>query len=645
MGDENCNNIIKEYPDLSNYELNQLRNLWDGAKPAFDNLLGTIWTFDKLVYDNESDYTKLKEDYNYNRYNKLQILSDKVLISNLSTGFNNELSSGTSGCSPGFIQLKYAIRDNKTNFLEGTENVRDKFRIQLESDTEDTPNKPNLWLEVTVDPVKSEDEIYKKLDINNIRTSNTEPISGLYLKFEINFEIEDCGKGKVCSKVPKGKVEETCTESEGATNRLGTSDNKISYWSRMHKKNMCNIDNTKLSEQAVLAKCLKYKSGNYSDNIKKIYNNLIVTAAKSKNLIRDDTFNGDTCIHRDEDAKNICNNNDSEKIDYVNETCAKALNCEWDKTFQNSMGEDGEDASTCEGTGTKCLLNETSTTQNLIANIENSLELYYEYGPHKNPYNNTLSEFGEDCNSDILTKIENVCFDKNIGISFRFEPVSCIPGHPQENQKTCISSCKEDDSCMSPVLVSEPDLSAFKCTLEGLDQLENYCKKINDEIIENPNYYNLGFTKEQIQLTGYDENNYPYTGCNESSVESHLLYIRSLIMGKLEQINNNINKIIENDAKLTRDYSIGRNRRMEELRDNIKTTTNQILEENNNVLRTMEKIGTVNNDYNKVRGNIIDFNYNLDLRFDKKKIEFKVIVFFSILIVNILIILIFYRKK
>ena len=48
-----CNNIIKEYPELSNYELNQLRNLWDGEKPAFDNLLGTIWTFDKLVYDNE----------------------------------------------------------------------------------------------------------------------------------------------------------------------------------------------------------------------------------------------------------------------------------------------------------------------------------------------------------------------------------------------------------------------------------------------------------------------------------------------------------------------------------------------------------------------------------------------------------------
>ncbi len=116
-------------------------------------------------------------------------------------------------------------------------------------------------------------------------------------------------------------------------------------------------------------------------------------------------------------------------------------------------------------------------------------------------------------------------------------------------------------------------------------------------------------------------------------------------MGELEQINNNINSIIENNAQVLNDYSRRRSERMTRLRRNISQTQSEIVRINENVLATMTRIGTVNNDYNRVKRNIIEFNNNLDLRFEKKKREYKAVVFFSILVINILIILIFFRKK
>ena len=628
MGDEACSVIRTNNPNLSNYEIDQLINSWDASKSAFENLLNTTWTFDPLVYENVPQYLGLKSNFNYERYNKLQLLSDKVLFSNLSTGFKDTGPSAGRNCSPGYIQLKYLNTDGNINFLENSGSNSSMFKARLIVDTDDVPNESNLWIKVTADPILSEDSVYESIPDevvkkSTIRTSNSQPPQGLKLKLEINFEIKSCGS---------------------VTERLKTNRYKISYWSRMMIRNMCEIDNSLLSNHAVLAKCLKYKSGIYNNNIKNIYNNLIVTAAKSKNIIRTDNFNGHSCSDRNSTTLRECNNTDADSVDEMNKRCARSLNCEWDSTFSNSMGS--SDSSTCPSQGNKCLLSDLQTTKNLVDRIEQSMGLYYSYSQHRNPYNSAeISEFGADCDADIINQIENVCFDKNIGISFRFEPVSCTPGHPQFNPNTCKSNCYSNGKCTTPVLVSEPDLSAFKCTLEGIDQLENYCKKINDSIVDNPNYYNLGFTQAQIQLPGYNPDNYPYTGCNESMVESHLLYIRSLIMGELEQINNNINSIIENNAQVLNDYSRRRSERMGILKLNITQTQSEIVRINENVLATMKRIGTVNNDYNRVKANIIDFNNSLDLRFEKKKLEFKVVVFFSILVINILIILIFFRKK
>ena len=62
-----------------------------------------------------------------------------------------------------------------------------------------------------------------------------------------------------------------------------------------------------------------------------------------------------------------------------------------------------------------------NTLKNTIENIKISIELYRSYLQQINPYNNLeISEFGQTCDVDIINQIENVCFDKNIGISYRF---------------------------------------------------------------------------------------------------------------------------------------------------------------------------------------------------------------------------------
>ena len=95
MGDAACSVIRTNNPRLSNYEIDQLINSWDASKSAFENLLNTTWTFDPLVYENVPQYLGLKSNFNYERYNKLQLLSDKVLFSNLSTGFLDRLTHTT----------------------------------------------------------------------------------------------------------------------------------------------------------------------------------------------------------------------------------------------------------------------------------------------------------------------------------------------------------------------------------------------------------------------------------------------------------------------------------------------------------------------------------------------------------------------
>lgn len=625
MGDDSCSVLRSELGDMTNFELDNIINSWDSNESAFGNLVGTVWTFDKEVYEHINAFKSIKSETNFNRYNKLQILSDKILISNLSTGFRDTEAGTTRGCSAGYIQLKYAVEQNNTVFLDNTENNMQEFKIRLLSDTDDTPGDSNLWVKVTVDPILSEDTNYQNLPNKaNIRTNSNEPIQGLKLKIEINFKIRDCS-------------------TAGATNRLSSQNNKISYWDRIKIRNSCSINNSLLSNHAVLAKCLKYKAGNYSENIKDIYHNLIVTSAKSKNIIRSDNFNGESCSARDATAFNICNNENPNTIKATTETCAQKLNCEWDNTFENSMGN--KDTSTCPGEGTKCLLNHLDSTENSIKSIKNSISLYYAYNQHRNPYTDEISDYGNECDADTINEIENICIDKNIGISFRFEPVSCTPGHPQFNRETCLSNCDEDDDCTSPVLVSEPDLSPFKCTLEGLNQLEKYCMDVNNSFKNNGNLLNLGYTEEQLKLPGYDSNNYPYTGCNTATVESHLMYIQSLLINKLYKINQDINQVIENDATRLNEYAQSKLNRMEVLNSNIRKTSNEIIKINNNVLALARKIGQTNNDYKRIKDNIVTFNNYLDLRFERKQREFKFSIFFSFVIINILFFLIFFRKK
>lgn len=644
MGDAACSNIRKQLPNISSFELDNLINAWDNAQSAFENLQNTVWTFDNLIYGENglTDFKKIKSETNFNKYDKLQILSDRVIFSNLTTGFRDTtVSSGSSNCSPGYIFLKYKLNDNdQTEFLDNTREHLSEFKVALIKNTEDTPQSATeLWIKVTVDPIVNSDSNYRKIDslvegYDKLRTSDSQPIQGLKLKFELNFRLRDCAP---------------------TTNKLSSTNNKISYWNRINIRNACAIPNSLLSNHAVLAKCIKYKAGKFSDNIKDLYHNMIVTGAKAKNQIRNDIFNGDDsslsnnqkCPARNTQAFNICNNTNPENIRETNLQCATALNCEWsgeNSSISDALGNKDDDS--CPGRGNACLLNTLETAKNTIKNLRKSLELYYAYPQHRNPFNTTvISQFGNDCNADTITEIESLCSDKNIGISFRFEPVSCTPGHPEFNQATCNSNCGSNDQCKTPVLVSEPDLSAFKCTLEGLDQLEKYCSDINDQLIGNSNYENLGITENQRKLPGYNKANWPNTGCNEAMVESHLMYIRSLLMSKLQSINNQINDIIKDDAIRVNEFAKNKMRRLEVLNISIQDSTDQIQRINQNVLATATEIGIINEEYTQIRGNITEFNKSLDLRFERKKREFKFTIFFSIFIINILFFLIFFRKK
>ena len=642
MGDTGCTRLRERAPELNPYQLDKLINSWDASQEAFNNLIGTVWTFDSSVYYNSStNHTGILDNPNFTRYNKLQILSDKILISNLTSGFRdtNLGDSAGGGCAAGYIELPYALdEDELTEFLSN-ENIQFKVKIKLNQD--DTPQTDYdggniIWVEVTVDPLLEDESSYEAITNTDpakgtIRRNENEPLKGLRVKLELNFGIEDCG----------------ITVNRLRSTRQGTNT-RVTYWERIFVRNLCDINNSLLSNHAVMAKCLKYKAGNYADNIKNLYHNLVTTALTSKGLIRSDLYydNNSRCPEWDEEALTNCINDDPESINETSEECAAAVNCAWKGSVSRSMGVSGGNACPSTDGEKRCLLDLESTTRNTVDNVENSLGMYYAYQAHINPYNQEISEFGDYCDGNTINQIENVCRAKNIGISYRWEPISCDPSLPSTyNRQTCRANCSRDGSCNSPVLVSEPDLSAFSCDLEGLNQLENYCKNIQESITGNVNYSNLGFTTEQLQIPGYDPNMYPYTGCNESVVESHLMYIRSLLMGELQNINNRINSIIEDDAQALNDYANRKVERLGRLNTNIRATNSEIRSINNNVLATMTRIGQVNNAYNEIKANIIDFNNYLDVRFEKKKREFIGVGFISIFIINILIFLIFFRKK
>jgi hypothetical protein len=636
MGDDLCNTLTSEIGNMQPYQKDNLINSWLSAKSVFDNLVNTVWRLDTDIYKLEqpSKYMEQFQKNSFKRYNKLQILSDKIILSNLSTGFRDTSQAPSNECSPGFIQLKYRINesDDTTVFKNNDSNT---FEVELIKDTEDTPvsEGSDLTLKVTIDPISISNTAYEHLnqDIKNkknIRTNRLNRIKGLSLILELNFDIRDC------------------EDSSTGINRLppirdGSSIDRKTYWERVVIRNFCTINNAELNDTAIKSKCLKYKAGNYSDNIKDIYNNLIVTGARAKNLIRNDVFDG-SCQDRKSVDLNKCLSDNQETLNSDFQECAASLNCAWDGNFQNSVG--GID-STCPSNGTQCLLKSEQTTQTIVDNIEKNIAFHELYTMHQNPYSGEYSEFSDECDAEIINNIESVCKDKNIGISYRFDPISCTPGHPEYNPQTCKPVCNNKDECKSPVLIYEPDLSAFTCSLDGLDKLEKYCKKINDSIINNQNYTNLGLTQEQLQIPGYDPSNYPYTGCNEAVVESHLMYIRSLLMNEIRIINNEINEIIRDDAEFMNRYTESRKERVRKMRSDIVRIHGEIKERYNNVLNVMEDIGRVNNDYNRVKEDVVNFNAELDTKFDKKKGEFKTTVIMSIIIINIILFLFFFGKK
>jgi hypothetical protein len=686
MSDINCEVIKDRAPELSPRQIDNLINSWDQTKSAFENLMGTTWSFNRAIYE-LPEFSTIYSDRHFNRYNKLQILSDKILISNLTYGFRDiypstKSVSESNSCSPGYIELKYALNDttNQTIFLENTENNGSRFKIQLLQNTEDVPGSTTdtLYVEVNLDPLSNEDP-YNRIEstnpaASNLRTDINQPLKGLDLKLTINFAIEDCGeltveeqKERFFDRIranynslianlmiqrieERGQLDNVFTR-QGTVNRLASenANHRTTYWSRIKVKNLCQVPQSLLSDYAVNAKCLKYKAGNYSDNVENIYHNMVVTGAINNNLITDNNFNNQRCGTnggRGSVEKLACLNTNPELTHEKNRECSQALNCEWDRNVQNSLLAGSDSDIPCPGQSDLCLLNSSeSTKDSVVGSIRDKMLLYYEYQQHRNPYNNLLSEFGESCDANTLVKIEDVCRDKNIGINFRWEPVSCDPGHPEFNRETCTSNCGTDGSCNSPVLVSEPDLSAFRCDLEGLDQLEMYCKRINDSIINNPDYQQLGYESSELQIPSYNISNYPYTGCNRAAVDQHLMYIRSIIMSRIAEINGQINEVIESGAANLEAYSKRRNERMTKLRENIETNLDQIINLNQNTLVVMERIGTVNNRYNDLRVNLIEFNSYLDGRLSKKKNEFIVLIFFSIIIINILFFIIFFRKK
>ena len=635
MGDDIFDVIKKTSSDMAAQQKDKIvSSIWDSSKSAFENLLGSVWTHDTIVYDINmpNEYSKYISQKNFMNFNKLQILSDRVIISNLSTGFASEDIGESKSCADGYIFFKYHTKKEGTkqvtNFKDGG-NRQDRFEVILDKSSDDVPGDadnqyeaPDNVLSIIVDrpleienayiTAKDKNSVNFSTEIKDFRNKNTEPLLGLRIRMSLDFQTKNCGVGTV------------------ATNRLHTDiDNteKLyhTYWKKIFIRNACSDDNVNLTRYAVLAKCMKYGVGNYSNNIEDIYHSLVVSAAGTKNVFnKQQNYNGQQCTKRNEAAYNACTSSDVVKKDENNKICAKSLSCEWRGQPESSIVGNGD--STCpirEEDDKKCFLSSDKKFQNTVDSIKESISLYHPYTKFVDHLGNSEYEEGfgldESCNKDIINKIENICKSKNIGISYKWSPNSCDPTHVNFDRGLCNAKCDSQDNCKAPTLIYEPDFSPFKCSLDGLNNLENHCKKIMNKIKNNPTYLNLGITKEQLELPGYDETKTPFTTCNIAALDSHLIYIKSLLFNKYKNIQKEINDAILESAEKKKEYAKNKNKRLEEMSKDIIDTNDKIEELQNSVLNTFEKVGRVNNDFTKIKKDITLFRRNLDEKYEKKK--------------------------
>jgi hypothetical protein len=629
---------------------------WNTGKKVSENLMGTKWKLDlgeNQCYPSENfdEYKKVR------KMNLLTILSDRILISNLSFGLDSKnnkpvdppkvdepIMSASEMVEESYVHLKKVDSDidSSENQYSKDEYGGKELHVNLHASWiaerhTGMNSTSSARVEFLVDPTEKDDKRYKgtKLYSTSGPRKANQAIKGIQMRMKLNFFLD--------SFQPK---------------------NNITYWVRLTENNTCSINKKMYSEMAVATKCMKYGAGKFSDNIMRIYNNLLMSIVVSKNRLNPEYWTGSKdsdngCWERSPDNLKICKRANTDKGTQEDKNkCLSFFNCELDNKYGKNMVSDSirrepEGGVSCkpkdpEGKTfeTKCLLYSIDKLEKSLDNSVKQLGNYNYYPQHKNPNNVNISEFGAECNADVIEKIEQICRNKNIGISYRWEPSNCDPSRKEYDIRACTAECSQDN-CKSPVLAKEPNLGSYMCNLNDLDKIEEECVKIQNQVLKNPSYRTLftnKYVEENFRISGYYPENYPYTGCNEAVMEEYLIYIRYELMDKVRVTNNRINELIKQGAIDNEEYSKKRLTSISNFEANLKTVHRQLMLKKKETANFLKGIGQVNNTYNRVKESIRDYNELLKNSKSKKHLDYKIYIFVSFLVLNLLLFFVFFRK-
>jgi hypothetical protein len=625
---------------VKQYEANSKKTSmkWQTNKKPSENLIGTKWKLD--LGENQCYTSEELEEYERIRNtNLLTILSDRILLTKLTDGLDSE-------------KLK---KKSDERLLSDSEMYGDYVHLQIKKDEEKIRDAPGS------------NELSIKLDgawINERSKEFNGPISSSRVDFFIDPTVEFDSRyinTKVYSSKGPRKIDEPLKGIQLKMSLNFTLDNLKNldtYWIRIFEKSSCSIDDSLYSETAIASKCIKYEAGNFNEQVKLLYNNLLMTSAISNNYLDEEFWKGD-CWHRSPENLEICKKAAlADATQEQKKKCLEFMNCELkpkyglDKMLELSISANkGKNQCKAEkGSNQKldtvCTLYDNDLLRPAMNRTIKQLNSYKPYPQHIDLYDN-ISEFGKECNGKTIEKIESMCRNKNIGISYRWEPSYCDPSRPEYNKDLCVAEC-DKDNCKSPVLAKEPDLSSYTCKLVDLDKLEQECILTQEKVIKNPSYKSLfgaDFVEKNFIMVGYDKDNYPYTGCNESAIEEYLIYIRFKLMSKVRATTNKINNIIKEDAKNREEYSKKRSDALNMFNRELKSHHKSLINGKKQNLGFIKEIGRLNNTYNRMKASIKDYNERLDNSIPKKRRDYKLFIFVSFLILNLLLFAIFFRKN
>ena len=115
-------------------------------------------------------------------------------------------------------------------------------------------------------------------------------------------------------------------------------------------------------------------------------------------------------------------------------------------------------------------------------------------------------------------------------------------------------------------------------------------------------------------------------------------------MDKVRVTNNRINELIKQGAIDNEEYSKKRLTSISNFEANLKTVHRQLMLKKKETANFLKGIGQVNNTYNRVKESIRDYNELLKNSKSKKHLDYKIYIFVSFLVLNLLLFFVFFRK-